>query len=168
MEEIVPTLPLIPATQMEPADPNPSDAPRHLNTGDAHDDDSAVLNSLVESAAEPPHPDTMPQTPNNARTEPRPLTRLMTGTQTLANTWQPVLILPADSGRVALRLMCFSGTATDIVRVSDDAGKLQASSTAHVVNVNTAADLSLHNGPVWVSCPDAVGSVTVTWSAVTA
>ena len=130
--------------------------------------DVDALENLVESAAEPPARDKLPTEPVTPAINPMPLTRLHTGTSVIGMDWAPVLLLPADPYRLALQLWVVSDTAADFIRLADDAGKIQSKQTSALVYAKQ--DIAFpcgYTGPVWVSCPDAIGPVTVTFTAVT-
>jgi hypothetical protein len=136
--------------------------------GDHTDDDGIVLDSLVDPRAEPPTPSDMPGSPKVELSEPKPLTRLLTGSIKLLASWDAVQLLPADPLRLSLQMWAASDTATDYARFSDDAGKIQVKSSSAMLWSGQLLQLPLpHTGPVWVSCPDATGPVTVCYAAVT-
>jgi hypothetical protein len=136
--------------------------------GDPTDDDGQVLDSLVEPSAEPPTPSELPGSPKVELSEPKSLTRLLTGSQKLLASWDAVLLLPADPLRLSLQMWAASDTATDYARFSDDAGKIQVKSSSALLWSGQLLQLPLsHTGPVWVSCPDATGPVTVCFATVT-
>ena len=137
--------------------------------GDAHSKDADVLNSQFEQAAIPPIPEELPKVdiPKEYITVPG-LTRLLTGSMVIPNTWGPVCILPADFNRKRITLWATSATATDVLMVADDSGKVQYVSSAALLGVGEPVELGEYNGPIWVSCASAVGPVTLSWAAVTA
>lgn len=147
--------------------------PRANLAGDAHDDDAQILDDLVESHAEPPTPEQRPIEPiAPVVSRARPITRLVTGSIALQKTWDPQLILPADPNRTSLQLWAASNTATDFARLADDAGKVQSLGACALLYSGMLLTFPLtapgtHTGPVWVSCPDATGPVTVSFIAVT-
>jgi len=147
--------------------------PRHTLAGDPRDDDAQVLDALVQPQAEPPAPASLPLERLPAKVDPPAMTRLVTGSLELRAEWDaPQLILPADKNRTSLQLWAASGTATDYARLADDAGKVQSRSACALLYSGQLLTFPLtcpggHTGPVWVSCPDAVGPVTVSFIAVT-
>ena len=136
--------------------------------GNYPDPDARVLDSLVESHAEPPTPDKLPIAPNTALPLPKQLTRLATGSMTVLPSWAPTLLMPQDGNRTGLRIKCQSATATDILRISDDLGKVQALSSSGLLYAGeTYFSDATHTGPVWLYCPDAVGPITASFITVT-
>ena len=137
--------------------------------GDPHSPDARIIDSLVEDHAAPPTPTELPTEKLAPVIDPKPISRMLTGSSVVQASWSPILLMPADPHRKTLMLWAASATSTDYVRIGDDPGKLQtvqASAllySAQLLNVQPFA----HTGPVWVSCPDATGPVTVTWLAVT-
>ena len=100
------------------------------------------------------------------------MTRLMTGSMILQAGWPGTLLLPADPNRTSLQIWAASNTATDYSRISDDVGKIQTVGAAALLYSGQLLTFPLaapggHTGPLWASCPDAVGPVTVSWLAVT-
>jgi len=149
-------------------EPSTADTGRATIAGDYTDDDANTLNTLVESDAEPPTPRDLPTDPLPPATTPKPMTRLMTGTVIVQAGWAPILLLPADAKRLSLHVWAASDTATDCIRVSDDAGKVQSvGGSALIYSGQPDAFPPGHTGPVWVSAPDGTGPVTVTFIAVT-
>jgi len=137
--------------------------------GNFPDPDAATIDTLVESAAVPPTPAELPKAPavTTADPAPAPITRLMTGTITVLNSWEPVLLLPADPERLALTVWSRNEATETHLRLSDDNGKIQSDTSAALISPNVELVLTPHTGPVWASCPDATASVTVSYLAVT-
>ena len=136
--------------------------------GDYTDDDAEVMESLTKDAATPPTGRELPTTPLPPAIIPKAMTRLMTGTVIVQAGWAPILLLPADPNRKSLHLWAASATATDYIRVSDDAGKVQSvGGSALLYSGQPDAFPPDHTGPVWVSAPDGIGPVTVSFIAVT-
>ena len=138
--------------------------------GDHKDDDAEVIDNLVESKAEPPTPEERPKAKANRLEKPKPISRLMTGTQNVDKAWaSPTLLLPSDPNRKSLHVSVISATSTDIVRFSDEANKCSSLLTSGVVPVYAGGvDLSGYTGALWVHAPDAAATVTVSYLAVTA
>lgn len=90
-----------------------------LSVGNVQDDDSTVIDSLVEQAPEPPPPPVEPiATP--ALPTPRVPTRIISVRQYIDNTWNtPTLLLPDDLDRLSLtiRVTPVADNATDGVAV---------------------------------------------------
>lgn len=135
--------------------------------GDTTDDDGQVINSLTQGDATPPIPTELPTVDLGITIKAPPMTRLMTGSMVVPNTWAPVMILPADPNRKTLKIRVQSATATDYIRVSDDPGKLQFANLSYLGYISLPVELDGHTGPVWLSAPDGTGPVTVTYAAVT-
>jgi len=134
--------------------------------GNFPDPDARVLDSLIESQAEPAKLTPAAPTLPHVRTE--PMTRLMTGTIAMQPLWPAYPLVPADSRRTGLRIRVSSATAPDAIRLSDDAGKVQTfGGSALIYAGDTYFSEAQHTGPVWVSCPDAIGPVIVSFIAVT-
>jgi len=141
------------------------DAP--VIAGDLHDNDADVIDNLVESHAEPPTAVEQPREAVTALRQPEPETRLMTGTVSLVQGWDPILLLPADPMRSALTVNAYSTTPGEVIRLADDRGKLFTASQSFSVR-HEAAFSGPHTGPVWIfPDPAAAGSLTVTFVAVT-
>lgn len=144
-----------------------------LHTGDPHDDDARVIDSLVESEARPPTPEKLPQEKNPEVRPPEvPATRLVTSSivfpATAGGTWDAVQLFPADPKRIGLRLSVMSATATDYVRFADDAGKLFADTSSFLLQAGGTGSIDIaHTGPVWVKLATGTGPVTVSGMAVT-
>jgi len=135
--------------------------------GDVHDDDARVLDSLVESHAEPPTVREQPTAPVEALRQPEPETRLLTGTVTLLPGWDAMPLLPADASRTALTVSAYSTVSGEAIRLADDRGKLFSPSQSFMVR-HEASFSGPHTGPVWiVADPAATGTLTVTYVAVT-
>ena len=148
--------------------PEPTSPGRPTIAGDYTDDDAEVMESLTRDAATPPSGPELPTEPLPPVTASKPMTRLMSGTVIVQAGWAPILLLPADPNRKSLRVWCASNTATDYIRVSDDAGKVQSvGGSALLYSGQPAAFPDFHTGPVWVSAPDGTGPVTVSFIAVT-
>jgi len=137
--------------------------------GNTQDDDAAVFESYTEDKAEPPLPDELPLTNKSIPlVSPKIATRLMTASISLDHSWPPYLLLPKDTNRTTIQIWAASDTPTDYVRISDDAGKLQSKFGSALLYSGQAIEFnSAHSGPLWVSCPDANGPVTVSVIAVT-
>jgi hypothetical protein len=153
--------------------PDMSDTPvAPTLAGDPHDPDARVLDSLVEQHAAPPTAAEDPTGPPTPLVKPLRTTRLLTGAIKPLAAWGPILALPADDSRTVLELVMYSATATDVLYVADDPGKLQANGGALVMVPNVRVSLPGHTGPVWVAVPNApdtavVGPVRLTYAAVT-
>jgi len=137
--------------------------------GDTQDDDSSVLEYLTSDKAEPPLPDELPLSHDTIPlVTPKLATRLMTASIALDKTWAPYLLLPKDVNRTTIQIWAASDTPTDYVRISDDAGKLQSKFGSALLYSGQLLEFhSAHTGPLWVSCPDAIGPVTISVIAVT-
>lgn len=123
---------------------------RPLNLGDTADDDSQVLDSLVQQEANPPTPVIEPiVTPSLS--EPRIPTRLLSVRQLVDPLWQsPTMLLPADPERKYLYLCVTSpaGTTTDgVAVVSEVKGSV---ATLGILTHGRTLPLDGHTGPVWV------------------
>lgn len=155
-------------------DPAPhGDGPTELDTGDRHDDDGAVLDSLVQPAEldddEPAPATDAPRvlTEPSRIDGPRPVTRLRTETTTLPVDGSPVRVVPRNPDRVRLQVRLYGIDAT--VHLSDDQSKTAMRMGAFVVPlILTGApflDLDEHTGPLYVSAitdgENPVASVTV-------
>ena len=134
--------------------------------GNVPDPDAAVLNTLVEQDAIPPTPVEEPSSPVIPLDTPRLASRMLTQSIKVDPTWSPFMVLPADPRRLSLRIHVISDTATDYIRIADDAGKLQALSASALVYVNDICALDNHTGPLWVYAPDAANPVTLSVIAV--
>jgi hypothetical protein len=151
-----------------PAD-NRITLPGHpIIAGNLTDDDGQVINSLVEDMAEPPAAKLLPVATTVPPVPVKPVMRLLTLTWNVLPGWPPSLLLPADPDRTALRIDVNSATATDVIRIADDAGKVQSvGGSALIYSGKDIPFNSAYTGPVWVYAPDAVGPVTVSVTAVT-
>lgn len=138
-----------------------------LVLGNLEDDDWRVIDSLVESASEPPRPENRPMVAQAPEPTVPVQTRMLTGTMAVASDWAPVLLLPSDPYRESVQIWAASDTATDYIRVADDPGKLQSSRGTALVYSAMQTMPFTHTGPVWASCPDATGPVTISFLAVT-
>jgi hypothetical protein len=150
-------------------EPSTADTGRVTIAGDYTDNDAAVIDSLVESHAQPPEPVTQPTMPLVVAVPPKPMTRLMVGSIAVQAGWAPVLLMPADPNRINLQLWAASDTSTDYARVSDDAGKVQSKGGSALLYSGQLLKFQVgtHTGPVWVYAPDGTGPVTVSFIAVT-
>lgn len=138
--------------------------------GDVRDDDAAVINSLVESHAEPPTPAEMPlKAPLDRTIDPPKITRMISNTINIDKTWPvPTLLLPADPNRKSLTIRVASTTTTDVVYLADEQNKAQNASTSFVLApATTTVDLSAHTGAVWIYAPLLAATALVTAVAVT-
>lgn len=136
--------------------------------GNPKDNDAAILNSLVESHAEPPTREALPTVRLSPRVDPPPITRLMTGAVNLLVGYLPIMLLPSDAKRKRLTIRVQSATPADYALFSDDAGKVQAQGSAAVCYQAVPLTLDDHTGPVWVALPAVfVGPMVVSFYAVT-
>lgn len=143
--------------------------------GDRGDDDAAIMDTMIESHAEPPKPADKPtqdKPPAETTAKAQPLTRVLAATLTLpaATTWDAVLLMPADPNRVNLTLYALSEYTSNYLRWSDDPGKVQSVGTS--ARLYSGQQLTFaggtHTGPVWVYAPDIANSpITVEAIAVT-
>lgn len=145
-----------------------------MYTGDINDDDADVIKRLTMENAEPPNAQEKPQElgtriPASER-PPRP-TRFLTGTMTIGtgNT-DPVQILWTDTARMTLLVNVYSATATDSIKVMDEAAKNgSANSTQMSASLPPAGspyNFSGHTGPLYIAA-EAGTAVRVSWVAVT-
>lgn len=135
--------------------------------GDPNDDDAEVINSLVQSDAEPPPTDELPLEPISTGEKPKTFTRMETGSMVPMFAWGPVQLLQENPGRISLRIDVQDVTATESIRIADDPGKLNSLMTCHRMYVGQVFS-EPHSGPVWVmvSADDNDTEVlTVTWAA---
>lgn len=153
----------------------PNDPPYNpLNVTD-NDDDGLVVDSLLVEVDNGPDVKEQPTAPGDRippAKRPRETNLILTGYQTLQNTWDPTEVLPANADRQDLHIRCISTTATDRIRIADDPGKLQdavnsLSGLAYILPAGAAFSPSDVTAPVWVSAKDAAGAVLVTWAGVT-
>jgi len=143
------------------------DSSRPNLAGDQDDNDAAILDSLVESQAEPPTPGQKPTVRLSPRSDPLPITRLMTGSVKMLTGFLPIMLLPSDAKRKRLTIRVQSATAADYAIFSDDAGKVQYESGAAPCYQSVPLTLDDHTGPVWVALPAVfVGPMVVSFYAV--
>jgi long-subunit fatty acid transport protein len=128
----------------------------NLHVGNVHDDDPGIIDADVLEVDKPPTPITESITTPTLR-QPKDCTRLLTTTLDVDPTWdKAVLLMPADANRIGLVLRVTSATAvaTDYVMVADDAGKLEANSSAGKLYHGQSLDLGSgdgsHTGPLYV------------------
>lgn len=139
-------------------------SPDRLHYDPSHNDQARIIDSLVESHAQPPERKEMPFDPVTPKIKPKPADRLLTGTQTINLGDPPFQIAPMSALRKHMRLTCRSNTATDFIRIADDPGKLQMISAAGTIVVGIeSVDLPDYTGPIWISLSEGTGPVTVTW-----
>lgn len=140
----------------------------HL-AGDAKDDDARVLDSLVESHAQPPDAKDLPLARVEPLIVPPRLTRLMTGSMNISKDWpEPVQLLPSDPNRVALTINMNSTTALDVLLFADEKNKCQTAMNAFTCSPATRAfSLGEHTGALWAWGPGLAATALVSWVAVT-
>jgi hypothetical protein len=128
-----------------------------LVVGDIHDDDPDVLASMVGIVSDSPAPEDLPYvagaqvSPKRRRRRPSPL---LTGYYSLDPSFiGATMILPADSYRTSLtvRVSSPSGSTTDYVSVSDDAGKVAVPNGSGRLYSGHALSVDTHTGPLWVA-----------------
>lgn len=137
--------------------------------GDSRDDDAAVVNSLVESHAEPPSPEQRPHAKVDVPlTQPVKKSRLLSTTFVVpvASAWDPIQAQPADAKRMHLIIVVVSTVATDYIRFADDKDKLAFLSSSHILPVGRHV-ISDFTGHAWFGVPDATGALTVSFASVT-
>lgn len=151
-----------------------SDHAPELNVGNIHDDDAETIEDRLRPAPNPPLPAIEPGTVVLPSQEPPATSRIMSGSMTLPNNWDPQQILPPDPYRLSWKLTMQTTTATDFIYVADDAAKCVAAGgvtstegAGRVYPNDDPFDLPFHTGPVWVSAKGSTGSVIVSWWAVT-
>lgn len=141
--------------------------------GNVPDPDARVIDSLVESQAEPPSAAEQAAAapavaPSPAVSPPRER-RLLTGSQGLSAGWDAFPLLPPDAGRESLRLTFRSSDAADTVRIADDSAKTAFATSSYVVGAGESIILDhAPTGPLWVMPGVLNGAApVVTWLAVT-
>lgn len=144
-----------------------------LHVGDVHDDDPGIIDADILEVDKPPTP-IVEHIITPVLSQPKPCTRLLTGTLAVDPTWNgPIPILPADANRKGLILRVTSPTAvaTDYVSIADDSGKLETGSSAGKVFHGQVLDLGSgdggHTGPVYVSTKGASAITNIAWFATT-
>lgn len=141
--------------------------PQRIYHNPAHDKEARTVDSLVESAAEPPTKDKAPKDETPPLRKPKPVDRMLSGTLTMNLGDPPVMLQPASPFRKHFRMTASSATNTDFVRFADDSGKLQMKSASGVFTVGIeAVELNDYTGPIWVAFAEGTGPVTITWIAI--
>lgn len=141
--------------------------------GDHADDDGVVLDSLFQTAPEPPRPAAPPLGPGPAPVPPRTPTRLLTGGMTVTPGHGAVLILPADPLRKCLTLSVLppgSGDAAPALRIAEDSGRVMTDNGSLLLTQARHWDGVAHyTGAVWVACSGSNPSagLYLTYAAVT-
>ena len=150
----------------------------------SRDSDARILDSLVESEAEPPSPKELPtETRVVEHVAPKPLSRLMSGTTLLDPLWTaPTMIVPADRNRESLLIAVASVTGAAWVALADDPGKLMTVYNAGAGTVvvpgafvmipaaGASYTMSKHTGPLYaiaVNSSGVAGISALSYFAVT-
>lgn len=142
-----------------------------LFVGNAHDDDAAVFEKMVEQSDAPaipvPEPLAIPQL-----VRPKATGRLFTGSFVVDTSWtSPVQIVPLDPNRMHLRLDGYSTAATpgynDYVSIADMNGTSASTNGTYRLRHLRALTLDDHTGAVWVSIGPITAAFEITWVAVT-
>jgi len=156
--------------------------------GNWNDDDGQVIDSLLDEntdGAKTPPPAT--ESFSFAGEQVEPTTRIIGMEVTLASgvpnttpSSAPQQVLPADPDRLSLSIHVnafgtdgiSAGLGSDVVRYSDDAGKLYSRMSAPGVTTSQPVDVLPHTGPVFVFAPEtnnggAGGFMTASITAVT-
>lgn len=124
--------------------------PLPFETQNVRDDDGQVIDSfLIETDSPPPIEDAKEPIVVRALPQPKIVTRMFSGEQSLNSGMTPVQILPADANRLSLNVYVYSPTqvATDGIRFSDENGNVNTGGKLlHDSNIMLAG----HTGPVWV------------------
>jgi len=133
-----------------------------LNTGDVYDDDPQVIDSLVQSQANPipPLPDIL-VTAETAR--PKRETRLQSGRITLHPGWDAIRLLTGDVCRLTLVVSISSTDLTDFVSVGDTMDSARYSGLVYMAEPLTLVG---HTGAVWVY-NSTINDIDVSYWAVT-
>ena len=150
----------------------------------SRDSDARILDSLVESEAEPPSPKELPtETRIVEHVPPKPLSRLMSGTTMLDALWNaPTMIAPADRNRESILIAAAAVTGVAFVAIADDPGKLMSVYNAGAAGVTVPGafimipaagasyTITKHTGPLYaiaVNSTGVAGITAVSYFAVT-
>jgi hypothetical protein len=144
--------------------------------GDWRDDDAYKLNLLVQSEANPPDAAAEPiERITELPVAPRKKNRMLTSSMTIraGQTLDAFQALPSDPDRLEIVVRVYSATATDQIRVSDDAAKVQADGAAFLVRTgfqfgtSGGLDGDCFTGPIWIGAVAPTTDLVVTILAIT-
>jgi hypothetical protein len=139
-----------------------------LYTGDTHDDDPVVLDSLYESVTEGPTPiEDVVFEPVVER--PIPAGRLVTGSLRIDPTWAtPSMILPADTRRKHVEIRLRGTDNTDFVQVADESGKVMTETGAgKIYHGDPPLTFDDYTGAIHITAYGSPHAVIVSWWSVT-
>jgi hypothetical protein len=139
-----------------------------LNTGDTHDDDPQVMDSLFESVTAGPTPiEDVNFVPVVER--PKPQDRLFTGSMLVDPSWTSAnMILPADLKRKHVEIRVRGTDNTDFIQLADETGKVMTTTGAgKIFHGEAPLCIDDYTGAIHVTAFGSPHAITVSWWAVT-